>query len=46
LNEKGREVRTKPLSCPFSRVPDAEFHPGLFLPVALQMQACAVEGGH
>ena len=34
------------LSCPFSRVPDARFHPGSlfrFLPV---MQACAVEGGH
>ena len=41
------EACPQALSCPFSRVPDAEFHPGLLSRLRpLLMHACAVEGGH
>jgi hypothetical protein len=34
------------LSCPFSRVPDAEIHRLFSSRLISLMQACAVEGGH
>src|SRR5208282_4849988 len=53
LRFAAREGRSAPgagpsygLSCPFSRFPDAKFHPALLSRLTSLMQACAVEGGH